>query len=190
MSSSYRLELDSWLSQFDVGGGVVLDVGGAQLPVKGRTKSWYVAEYTIVDLEQPHKDSPAPMIAFDLERGEWAIAYPPVADIVFCLEVFDYIIDPVTAFRNLRDMMKLGGTAYVTFPFIYPTHQPLEAEGLRYTENSIRRLAELAGLEVVELIRRRPETDLLDQFYRAERMRAAKHYDHAVTGWIATLRRP
>lgn len=187
MSSSYRLELDRWLSELDVKAHVVLDVGGSQLPVKGRTKSWEVDSYVIADLPQPHVDSPKPEIEFDLEKDSW---HEPIADVVFCLEVMDYIVLPDCALSNIHDMLFKDGLAYVTFPFIYPTHQPLEAEGLRYTENSIRRLAEMTSLEVAELVPRRPETDLLDQFYRAERMRAAKHYDHNVTGWIATLRRP
>lgn len=187
MSSSYRLELDRWLAQLDLNARTVIDVGGAQLPVKGRTKSWDVKNYYIYDLATPHAEAPAPHIAFNLEAS---YERPPHrADVVFCLEVFDYLVFPHTALSNIWYLLEQGGVAYVTFPFVYPTHQPVEHEGLRYTENSIHRLADYALLEVVELIPRRPETDLLDQFYRAERMRAAKGYNHAVTGWIATLRR-
>lgn len=155
--------------------------------MKGRTKSWDVRRYEIWDLEQPHADSPRPDVICDIERD--VPPRQPIADIVFCLEVFDYLIEPAYALRHLSYTLKKFGFAYVSFPFVYPTHNPIEHEGLRYTENSIRRLADLAGLEVVELIPRRPETNLLDQFYRAERMRAAKGYDHAVTGWIGTFRR-
>lgn len=188
MSSSYRLELDRFLSSLDVEAGTVIDAGGSQLPVKGRTKSWEVKEYLIVDLSEPHVDSPKPDIEFNLEKDDWYNL--PTADVVFCLEVMDYIVLPDCVLENIKDMLNSGGTAYVSFPFIYPTHQPVECEGLRYTENAIRRLAAMAGFEVVSITPRRPESNLLDQFYRAERMRAAKRYDHAVTGWIAILRKP
>lgn len=188
MSSSYRLELDRWLAGLDVKAETVLDVGGSQLPIKGRTKSWDVEQYLIVDLPEPHVGSPKPDIAFNLELDTWRGNYAP-ADVVFCLEVMDYLIRPDRALMNIKYMLWDGGTAYVTWPFIYPTHQPLEAEGFRYTQRSIERLAELSGLTITSMTPRRPETDLLDQFYRAERMRAAKRYDHHVTGWMTEFTR-
>lgn len=189
MSSSYRLELDRWLGQLDIKADTVIDIGGAQLPVKGRTKSWDVGNYEIWDLENPHKGDAKPDRVYDVESHPW-IKEPEIADVVFCLEVMDYVILPTTALLNIMKPLKPGGIAYVTFPFIYPTHQPVEHEGLRYTENSIYRLCERwPDIEVISIQPRRPETDLLNQFYRAERMRAAKHYDHQVTGWIATLRK-
>lgn len=185
MSSSYRLELDRWLSQLDVDANSVFDAGGSQLKVKGRTKSWNVNNYYVIDLEEPHVNSPKPDINFDLEKQNWEHEFSDLqADIVFCLEVFDYIVLPDCALSNLKDMCKTNGIIYATFPFVYPTHQPIEAEGLRYTENSIVRLAEMCGLKIEEMIKRRPETDAIEQLWRRERMRAAKGYDHNVTGFI------
>lgn len=181
MSSSYRLELDRWLAQLDVKADNVLDCGGSQLPVKGRTKSWNVRQYTISDLPEPHVNSPKPDLEMDLNKA-WL--GQDTYDMVFCLEVFDYVYDPMQAMKNISKLLDDGGTAWVTYPFAYPTHNPIEDDMLRYTEFAIYRLADSVGLRVEEMIKRRPETDLLNQFYRAERMRAAKHYDHNVTGWI------
>lgn len=183
MSSSYRIELDNFLKEQRVNTHTIFDVGGAQLPVKDRLDECIYSEYKIIDLPDPHKDSQKPDIAFNLEEDHWG-KDKPKANVVFCLEVFDYIVLPDVALSNLANMLKPGGIAYVTFPFIYPTHQPLEAEGLRYTENAIRRLAKIAGLRVSYIVPRRPETNLLTSFYSAERMRIAKGYDHDVTGWI------
>lgn len=185
MSSSYRMELDKWLSNIEVDAELVLDVGGSQLPVYRRVKSWHADQYFIVDLPEPHVNSPKPDIEFNLEEQDWAHEYQGIkADLVFCLEVFDYIVLPDCALSNLKDMTRKGGTIWATFPFVYPTHQPLDAEGLRYTENSIYRLAEMCNLKVEEVIRRRPETNAIENLWRSERMRAAKGYDHNVTGWI------
>lgn len=184
MSSSYRMELDRWLSQLDVKANRVLDIGGSQLPVKGRTKSWDARKsYAIADLPEPHTGAPKPDIELDLNY-QTPIFLEPAFDLIFCLEVFDYVWSPLQAMQNIASFMADGATAWVTFPAFYPHHQPIEDDALRYMEGGIRKLAEAAGLTIVQMIKRRPETNLLDQFYRAERMRAAKHYDHAITGWI------
>lgn len=186
MSSSYRAELDRWISTLDVKAGSVLDIGGSQLPAKGRTRSWDVKEYKIADLASPHADSPQPDIVLDLNEENSIL---DEFDLIFCLEVFDYIWNPAQAFETLEELLKAGGTAYVTFPFMYPTHQPVEDDALRFTEGGIRKLAAFANLTVEELIPRRPESNAIDYLWRAERMRAAKHYDHNVTGWIVKLRK-
>lgn len=185
MSSSYRMELDRWLSQVDVKANRLLDIGGAQLPVKGRTKSWDVKEYCIADLPEPHVNSPKPDLELDLNYPlEYNVAQ---YDVIFCLEVFDYIFNPVQAFDNIFDLLKMDGKAYVSFGLVYPTHNPIEDDMLRYTEFAIRRLCRESGLILVDLFKRRPETNAIENLWRAERMRAAKHYDHNVTGFIAEL---
>ena len=106
MSSSYRLELDRWLQSLDVKAYKVLDIGGSQLPAKGRTKSWDVGEYKIADLENPHVDSPKPDIELDLNYyyGTSNETY----DYIFCLEVFDYIWNPGFAFLTLYTLLALS----------------------------------------------------------------------------------
>lgn len=51
------------------------------------------------------------------------------------------------------------------------------------------KLAESVGLTVEQMIKRRPETNLWEQFYRTERMRAAKHEDHNFTGFICQFKK-
>lgn len=188
MSSSYRLSLEKWLSELDVTAKRVIDVGGAQLPVKGRTRSWDVEEYLIYDLERPHANAPKPNYVIDIESMD-VPNVPGEADVVFCLEVMDYIVQPFLALDSINTLLRPGGTAYVSFPFVYPIHQPVRAEGLRYTDTAIRRLATMLSMTVVQLVPRRPETRLLSAFYAAERMRAAKGVDHDVFGWIVELRK-
>ena len=40
-------------------------------------------------------------------------------DAVFCLEVFEYVWNPVEAFKNLWRLMNNDSVAYVSFPAIY-----------------------------------------------------------------------
>lgn len=190
MSSYYRQQLEFFLSELDVKAGVVLDIGGAQKPVKGRTKSWDVKEYKILDLPE-----------FDLQESGWYDYNPsekiyenkiPEADVIFCLEVFDYIDRPDIAIVNITELLKDEGKAYITFPFIYPHHNELEREGLRYTEQSIYKLAtnnkNYQNLQVKNIWYRRDRSGLLKQFYADDGMRAAKEYPHHdVTGFIVEM---
>ena len=66
MSSSYRNALNEWLAQLDVKAESVLDIGGSQLTMPKRVRSWDVGEYLIADLPEPHEDSPKPDIVLDL----------------------------------------------------------------------------------------------------------------------------
>ncbi len=189
MSSSYRNTLNQWLAELDVVADTVLDIGGAQETMPSRVRKWDVKEYLIADLPNPHKDSPKPDIELDLNTTPLVSEELGEYDLIFCLEVFDYVFNPLDAFRRIQSLLKDGGRAWVTFPSIYPQHQPVEDDALRYMPGAIIKLAKSVGLEIVQMIPRRPETDLWERFYRAERMRAAKHVDHNVTGWIVEFKK-
>lgn len=183
MSSSYRLSLNNWLANLDVKAERVLDIGGSQEQVKNRVKSWDVKEYQIADLANPHKDSPQPEIILDLNEGGCGLEED--IDLVFCLEVFDYVWNPYEAFAEIERVLKPGGIAWVSFPTVYPHHQPIQDDALRYMQGGIQKLANATGLTIEEIIPRRAEDFIgLDTWYRSERMRAAKHFDHNVTGFI------
>jgi len=181
MGSSYREELNKWLSELNIKADKLLDIGGSQVSLKPRVRSWDVKELLIADLPDPHEDSPKPDVELDLNVKQKTFQ---VVDMIFCLEVFDYIYDPMTAMQNISNMLEEGGTAWVSFPSFYPLHQPVGDDALRYMPAGIVKLAEQSGLSVEQMIKRRPETNLFESFFRAERMRAAKHEDHNFTGFI------
>lgn len=181
MGSSYRKTLDEWLSTLDVKADSVLDVGGSQLSVKNRVRSWDVKHYKIADLPDPH-EGVKPDYEIDLNEP---VSINLNFEVVFCLEVFEYIYDPLTAMDNLSHFMDWDiGKIYATFPSFYPTHNPIEHDSLRYMEGGIRKLAKACDLKITQMIPRRPETNALEQYYAAERLRAAKGYDHHFMGWI------
>lgn len=198
MSSSYRMELDKWLRELDVKADRVLDIGGAQEQMPPRVKSWDVKEYVIADLPNPHKDSPKPDIEMDInddltkyrhEDDTDLLRLENSFDMIFCLEVFDYVWSPKDAITNISFFLRVGGTAWVSFPSFYPLHQPVEDDALRYMAGGIQKLADSVGLTITQMIKRRPETDMLMQTWRAERMRAAKHEDHEFTGYIVEFKK-
>lgn len=172
--SYYRQQLESWLSELDVKADTVYDIGGGQGEVKGRVKSWEVKNYRVLDLP-----------VYDLNEP-WQTK--PEVDIIFCLEVFEYLINPMEAMENISGLLKLGGKAYITFAFVYPHHNEIELDSLRYTETGIKRLSENAGMQVDNIWYRKDKSGLLQSFYAADGMRAAKQYPHHdATGFIAKI---
>lgn len=167
----------------------VFDIGGAQNPIKGRTKSWEVEDYKIVDLEVPHVELQKPDIVQDMNKYYTNPEYSENVDLIFMLGVMDYVINPNIAMENVWVMLRPGGSAWVEFPFVYPIHQPVDDEGCRYSEGCIRRLAKQAGLRIEEIIYKRPKpgNELLRMFYAADGMRAADGVDHNVTGYIVRM---
>lgn len=187
MASVYKQQLLDFISNLDVKAGIVIDIGGSQDPVKGRTKSWDVNNYLIADLPQPHYTKQPPDIEIDLDKVQ--IDELPKADMVFCFEVFDYIRDPITAFNNISKMLKPGGSAWVSFPFFYPHHNPIEDEGLRYTEPAIRWYGDQFDMPVQEIVYRRPQSSKLLEYISEDGFRAASGYDHNIIGFIVRFQR-
>lgn len=173
--SFYRTQLEDWLKNLSVKANTVFDVGGKQGEVKKRVKNWEVKNYKVLDLPE-----------FDIQVPQM---FKDKADVVFCLEVFEYLISPVPALFNIREMLKDGGEAFVTFAFIYPRHQELELDSLRYTESGIRRMAKHVGIKVHEIAYRVDRSNLLEAFYATDGMRAAKGIRHDVTGYIVHFKK-
>ena len=185
MASSYRLELNKWLANLDIKAGTVYDVGGSQEKVRDRVKSWQVDNYLVFDLPTPHADSPKPDVEIDLNSGknDTANGYRGLADAIFCLEVFEYIYRPELALKTLKALLKTGGKLYVSFCTNYPLHNPVEDDALRYQLGGIKKLARVVGLEVVNVVPRRFETNAYLNFCSIERLRPAKGHEQ-VAGYI------
>lgn len=181
MGSLYKRQLNEWKASLDVKADVVFDIGGAQDPLKGMTKSWEVTDYKIIDLKEPHVLKQAPDIEHDMNKVWVGSAQ---ADLIFCLGVFDYVINPNIAMDNIKKMLKDDGTAWVEYPLFYCIHNPIEDEGCRYSEGCIRRLAKQAGLKIVEMIYKPAGNPYLQEFFRQDGQRMAKGVDHSTVGYI------
>lgn len=138
--------------------------------MKGRTKTWEVKEYEIWDLPE-----------FNIEHE---LNIYKVFDFIFCLEVFEYLINPQKALRNIETLLKNKGRAYISAPLVYPVHQEIEMDSLRYTENGFKRLCDTVGLRVSSIVYRYDASGLLEDFYLADGMHPAKGFDHNITGYI------
>lgn len=186
MSSESRIQLETWLKTIEVQGRV-LDCGGAQNPIKGRTKSWEVEEYKILDLEQPHEIKVKPDIIMDIQEGDnyGSMSYRKYLqkfDIIFCIEVSEYWYRPHNALRNIHYFLKKGGILYISFHFQYKFHPPEGLDYLRYTPYGVEKLLKEAGFEIMEHKYRTTECPYLTMFYEYDKMRGKCNLNDNITG--------
>lgn len=175
MGSFYRQQLEDYLKNTDISAKLLYDIGGKQKSIKGRTKSWDVKELICLDLPEYDLNEPQ-----KCERK---------ADLVLCLEVFEYLINPLQAIKNIADALENGGLAIVSFPFVYPIHNEVEFDSLRYTLSGIKRMAKIAKLNVENVHLRRTKTASLLLYYQQDGMKMAKGEDHNITGYIIKFRK-
>lgn len=198
--SFYRTQMNNWLKQININTDRVLDIGGGAGAARDKVQSFKANVYHILD--NGAEDAKAPVDFEDDinrsfhfygresdKRGEdrW---YPhQFFDVVFCLEVMEYVYDPVTALQNMSDFLKPGGVLYITFPFVYPMHNPVGCDYLRYTEEGVRKLLEVAKFTKVEIMPRIIHNpDLLRAAYADDGMHYRKddtyqHSGYCVTAW-------
>lgn len=144
MASNTRTQLETWLRTIDVKGNVA-DVGGLYLPIKGRTKTWDVVNYDIMDIRDD-RDGIRSAFVFDLNLPYFL---PPIYDTVFLIEVTNYVWNPVQMMQTVNRMMKPNATLYASFHFIFPHHSGYDS--LRYTRIGIIRLLTNCGFSEVEI---------------------------------------
>ncbi len=174
--SFYRNQLEAWLGTLEITATSVLDIGGGSNPVIGRVKHWEVEEYKILD-----NGTEFPKVKIDIEGdinnpGDILEPYIGNFDIVFCLEVAEYWYDPVGVMKNIYKLLKPSGEAYISFPTLYPLHNPPNIDYLRYSRNAIEKLLEVAGFGLWEITPRKATKgkESLASFYGLEGMHPIK----------------
>ena len=182
ISSKTRVQLETWIKTKKVS-GKVLDIGGSQLPINDRIQHTKDTEFKILDLAVPHEQKQKADLIGDLnikfeEDNPFELSsHRETFDYAICLEVSEYWYDPLTALRNINKLLKRGGTLFISFHFIYPVHNPINEDMLRYTRQGAIRLLEKAGFEVVHVQPRYGAEGNLRLLYLREQMRPAKGYD-------------
>jgi len=150
--SNSRSQLERYLAGLEIKADRVLDIGGSQLPVKGRTKTWEVEDYKILDLHQPHECKIRPDIICDLNNGQELLSFSAANresfGMIFCLEVMEYLLNPFGFLSLINDTLKPAGILYISFHFIYPIHNPHGLDYLRYTEFGAIKLLGNAGFKI------------------------------------------
>lgn len=181
-----RQQLEDWLKTIEVKSGKVLDCGGSQNPLsKSRLKIFEPDDYKILDLEQPHECKQVPDLVEDIQNINWEEYnkdWQGFFDVVFCLEVFEYIFNPIQALKNINSFLKKDGILYITFTFMYGCHKPEGTDFLRYTPFGAEKLLKETNFKVLEHRYRMATSDRLVQFYVKEKMKILKNFDHNIIG--------
>lgn len=196
--SYYRDQMEAWLKTLDIEADMVLDIGGAAKPIDTRVNSWKVKDYFILDNEAEGQLDESRLVLtdyyqgqmkLDLNYGSWKI--DKQFDAIFCLEVFEYIYDPVQAINHIFDLLKPGGKLYITFPFAYPLHNPSDKDFLRYTKSGVLKYLEGVGFksENIKIKDRNDKSGLLKRFYFADGMHPARgeQFNHDATGFLVEV---
>ena len=114
--------------------------------------------------------------------------YKEYFDQIFCLEISEYLFDPIIALKNLNNLLKINGILWMSFCFLYPVHQPIENDNLRYTKAGIIKLLTEAGFKVDYIKSRKMKSEsykFYQQFLKSEGMHASKQYhDHDDIGYL------
>lgn len=191
MASFHRIQTEAWLKTIKLPAlSRVLDIGGSQLPIKNRLgEKGEVSIFKILDLEVPHECKQIPDYKCDLnihigsnleiqkigwEDGKF--------DIVFCIEVTEYLWNIKTALDNIWYTLKMNGILYITFPFIYMAHKPDGTDFLRYTPTGAEKLLQEAGFEILEHKFRLATSGKLNEFYQEEKMKGLPDFNNDIIG--------
>jgi SAM-dependent methyltransferase len=73
-----------------------------------------------------------------------------VFHLVLCTETLEHVARPAAVLRELRRVLRSGGTLALSVPFLMPVHQEPH-DYFRYTPHGLRRLLVDAGFEVEEI---------------------------------------
>ena len=112
--------------------------------------------------------------------------YKESQDVIFMIEVLEYIWNPVQCFRNIYLLLKPGGICYFSAHFTYPVHNPVEQDYLRYTPRGCQKLLEETGFKIEDIEPRLITQDIT----RIDGMRPAKKYDkHNWSGCLIKCRK-
>jgi ubiquinone/menaquinone biosynthesis C-methylase UbiE len=141
-----ELIVDDLIRFLDGGGGsALLDLGAG-------TKPYF-------DIYAPSFDR---CVAVDIGREGWRTDVDVVAsadampfadeefDCVICTEMLEHCPDPLSVLNEVRRVLKPGGRAFITTPFMLGLHEE-PYDYYRYTPWALRALAQRAGLEVASI---------------------------------------
>ena len=71
---------------------------------------------------------------------------------VLSTEVLEYLDDPDSFFSEINRVLKKGGHAILSVPFLHPLHGDGDCDLRRYTSSDLKRLSAKYGFELIELI--------------------------------------
>jgi SAM-dependent methyltransferase len=142
-----RLWLDYYLEQFSPEmRGTVFDLGGKRENKRGsfRPPEAQAAQWWYLNLGL----STRPNILGDVTQLPLEAAS---ADVILCTEVLEHLRHPAACVAEIERLLKPGGTALVSIPFIFPIHADPD-DFQRFTADGLRQLfGAFASLEILPM---------------------------------------
>lgn len=195
--SLYRDQLEAWLKTIKVNSDRIVDIGGASKPAKNRIAECKTEQ--IMYLDNGAEEAKESYIMYDINKpnADQRQGFPEMFyrfGAVFCLEVFEYVWNPVQAMKNIYELMNDDSVAYISFPAIYPVHNPVDIDYMRYTKNGIIKLLLNAGFkaENISITPREATAGRLHlaNFYASEGMHPVRHSNLPFDiGYLVKVRR-
>ncbi|TSD05051.1 MAG: type 11 methyltransferase [Parcubacteria group bacterium Greene0714_7] len=121
--------------------GKALDIGGGSSKYR-TTIGEHVSEYVVADLYEP---------GVNFKEDVRKMTFPDESfDTVLSFQVLEHVDDTVAAVSEIYRVLKLGGCAIVTVPFLFPQHGD-PSDFNRFTKEGVRYHFERAGFTIKEL---------------------------------------
>jgi SAM-dependent methyltransferase len=141
-------ELRQFLSRhYSSGAERLLDIGAGTKPYE-RLYGHYFRECTSVDV--PY--SPSDLSRVDVLASVEDLPFSDESfDCIVCTEVLEHCEHPRAAMSEIGRVLKAGGRAFVTTPFLVAEHE-MPHDYYRYTSSALRSLAGEAGLIVCSTV--------------------------------------
>lgn len=126
--------------------GRMLDIGCGRKPYREMFAP-YVDEHAGVEHEATvHGTEAAEYLA-----SAYSVPVPDASfDTVLCTAVLEHLEEPAVALVEARRVLRVGGVAIYTAPFMWPIHEA-PRDFFRYTPHGLRQLFEDAGFDVEEI---------------------------------------
>lgn len=171
--SKSREQIIDYLSEIDISGKTVLDVGcgpkryWAKNFVNGEAK-----EYVTLDIDEEFEPDIVADLNKDLRLQGIKDKYFYQYDVTFCLETLEHILDPISAVENLSLWTK--EVCYISVPFLNPIHDKWDY--LRYTGEWFKEVLPKVGFSSVKIKTRKATVGAgpLKAFYKDEGLRMSK----------------
>lgn len=180
MASLYRCQIEDWLRSQSFTADQVLDIGGGD----GKTNRLAKIEagrYLVLDNNRESKpDFFHDLNEFAHPSDIFAVERTPYFDLIFCMNVMEYIWNPYNAMANIYHWLIPGGTVVMNFPLLYPLHNPIGIDYLRYTHEWVDKIFhQRFKYSQVELypLQATAGQAALNEFYSLEKMHRRKHDD-------------
>ena len=126
--------------------GRLIDIGCGTKPYAGLTKR-YVTEHIGVD----HEGTFHSKKNVDLIGTAYAIPAPDASfDCALCTAVLEHLEEPEQGLRECHRLLKSGGTAIYSVPFIWHLHEE-PRDFYRFSKYGLDYLFKKAGFEVIEI---------------------------------------